>query len=226
GQKQQKAPTPVEAVLVDDEPIELDERTMRKRGGRSRKGRAVGRYQMNVHVQPDATQISILEGRSLVEHYVSRPTDDVTQIHGNIYIGKVENVLPGMEAAFIDIATPKNAVLYRGDVQYDKDDVDKKGEPPRIEDVLKAKQLILCQVTKNPIAHKGARLTQEVSLPGRFVVLVPNSSTYGISKRLADDERKRLRKILDRVRPKGHGIIVRTAAENITEEEIERDVAR
>jgi len=194
-------------------------------GGR-RKGRAVGRYQMNVHVHADATQISILEGRSLVEHYVSRPTDDVTQIHGNIYIGKVENVLPGMEAAFIDIATPKNAVLYRGDVQYDADDVDAKGEPPRIEDVLKPKQLILCQVTKNPIAHKGARLTQEVSLPGRFVVLVPNSTTYGISKRLPDDERKRLRQLLDRVKPKQHGVIVRTAAEGVTAEEIERDVLR
>ena len=213
-------------MLVDDNPLELDEKTLKSRGGRSRKGRAVGRYQMNVHVHDDATQISILEGRSLVEHYVSRPTDDVTQIHGNIYIGKVENVLPGMEAAFIDIATPKNAVLYRGDVQYDKDDVDKKGEPPRIEDVLKAKQLILCQVTKNPIAHKGARLTQEVSLPGRFVVLVPNSSTYGISKRLPDDERKRLRQLLDRVKPKEHGVIVRTAAEGVTAEEIERDVKR
>ncbi len=220
-------PTPVEAVLVDDRPLELDEQTMKERGGRSRKGRAVGRYQMNVHVHPDATQISILEGRSLVEHYVSRPTDDVTQIHGNIYIGKVENVLPGMEAAFIDIATPKNAVLYRGDVQYDPDDVETKGgQPPRIEDVLKAKQLILCQVTKNPIAHKGARLTQEVSLPGRFVVLVPNSSTYGISKRLPDDERKRLRQLLDRVKPKQHGIIVRTAARGVTTEEIERDVTR
>ena len=213
-------------MLVDDKPLELDEKTLKRRGGRSRKGRAVGRYQMNVHVHDDATQISILEGRSLVEHYVSRPTDDVTQIHGNIYIGKVENVLPGMEAAFIDIATPKNAVLYRGDVQYDKDDVDSKGEPPRIEDVLKAKQLILCQVTKNPIAHKGARLTQEVSLPGRFVVLVPNSSTYGISKRLPDDERKRLRQLLDRVKPKEHGVIVRTAAEGVTAEEIERDVKR
>jgi ribonuclease E len=220
-------PTPVEAVLVDDRPLELDEQTMKERGGRSRKGRAVGRYQMNVHVHPEATQISILEGRSLVEHYVSRPTDDVTQIHGNIYIGKVENVLPGMEAAFIDIATPKNAVLYRGDVQYDPDDVETKGgQPPRIEDVLKAKQLILCQVTKNPIAHKGARLTQEVSLPGRFVVLVPNSSTYGISKRLPDDERKRLRQLLDRVKPKEHGIIVRTAARGVTTEEIERDVTR
>ncbi|MDQ2678791.1 MAG: Rne/Rng family ribonuclease [Actinomycetota bacterium] len=228
GQKGQRGqqPTPVEAVLIDDAPLELDEKTLKRRGGRSRKGRAVGRYQMNVHVHDDATQISILEGRSLVEHYVSRPTDDVTQIHGNIYIGKVENVLPGMEAAFIDIATPKNAVLYRGDVQYDKDDVDSKGEPPRIEDVLKAKQLILCQVTKNPIAHKGARLTQEVSLPGRFVVLVPNSSTYGISKRLPDDERKRLRQLLDRVKPKEHGVIVRTAAEGVTAEEIERDVKR
>ncbi|MHB1137518.1 MAG: ribonuclease E/G, partial [Microthrixaceae bacterium] len=213
-------------MLSDEDPLELDEQTLKRRGGRSRKGRAVGRYQMNVHVHADATQISILEGRSLVEHYVSRPTDDVTQIHGNIYIGKVENVLPGMEAAFIDIATPKNAVLYRGDVQYDADDVDSKGEPPRIEDVLKAKQLILCQVTKNPIAHKGARLTQEVSLPGRFVVLVPNSTTYGISKRLPDDERKRLRQLLDRVKPKQHGVIVRTAAEGVTAEEIERDVLR
>ena len=227
GQRQRgDRPKPVEAVLTDEDPLELDEQTLKRRGGRSRKGRAVGRYQMNVHVHADATQISILEGRSLVEHYVSRPTDDVTQIHGNIYIGKVENVLPGMEAAFIDIATPKNAVLYRGDVQYDADDVDAKGEPPRIEDVLKPKQLILCQVTKNPIAHKGARLTQEVSLPGRFVVLVPNSTTYGISKRLPDDERKRLRQLLDRVKPKQHGVIVRTAAEGVTAEEIERDVLR
>jgi ribonuclease E len=162
----------------------------------------------------------------LVEHYVSRPADDVFQIHGNIYVGKVENVLPGMEAAFVDIATPKSAVLYRSDVQFDPDDVETKGDVPRIEDVLKPRQLILCQVTKNPIAHKGARLTQEVSLPGRFVVLVPNSTTYGISKRLPDSERKRLRQILDRVRPDGHGIIVRTAAENVTAEEIERDVAR
>jgi len=229
GQRGQKGarPTPVEAVLADEQPLELDEQTLKERSGRSRKGRAVGRYQMNVHVHPEATQISILEGRSLVEHYVSRPTDDVTQIHGNIYIGKVENVLPGMEAAFVDIATPKNAVLYRGDVQYDPDDiVSKGGGEPRIEDVLKARQLILCQVTKNPIAHKGARLTQEVSLPGRFVVLVPNSSTYGISKRLPDNERKRLRQLLDRVKPAEHGVIVRTAAKGVTTEEIERDVSR
>ena len=211
---------------MDDEPVELDEAELERRRGRQRKGRATGRYQMNVHVTAEATHIAVLEGRSLVEHFVSRPADDVFQIHGNIYVGRVENVLPGMEAAFIDIATPKNAVLYQSDVQYDPDDVEAKGATPRIEDVLKPRQLILCQVTKNPIAHKGARLTQEVSLPGRFVVLVPNSSTYGISKRLPDDERKRLRQILDRARPKEHGVIVRTAAENVTADEIERDVAR
>ena len=218
--------TPVEAVLADEDPIELDAATLKRRRGRERKGRPVGRYLMAVSKQPNATQISVLEGRNLIEHYVSRPSDNETQIHGNIYLGRVQNVLPGMEAAFIDIGTPKNAVLYRGDVQFDPDDVETKGEPPRIEDVLKARQTIICQVTKNPIAHKGARLTQEVSLPGRFVVLIPNSTTYGISKRLPDNERKRLRSILDRVKPAGHGIIVRTAAENVTAEEIERDVAR
>ncbi|MCC6226706.1 MAG: Rne/Rng family ribonuclease [Microthrixaceae bacterium] len=221
-------PTPVEAVLVDDGgPLNLDAKTLKKRSGRQRKGKAVGRYQMNVHVDPEGqTHIAVLEGRSLIEHFVSRPADDISQIHGNIYIGRVENVLPGMEAAFIDIGTPKNAVLYRGDIHYDPEDVQEKGPQPRIEDVLKARQLILCQVTKNPIGHKGARLTQEVSLPGRFVVLVPNNGTYGISKRLPDNERKRLRNILDKVKPKEHGVIVRTAAENITAEEIERDVAR
>ena len=170
------------------------------------------------------TQVAVLEGRNLIEHYVSRPSDDVAQIHGNIYIGKVQNVLPGMEAAFVDIATPKNAVLYRSDVQYEPEDIEVKGVNPRIEDILKNKQLILCQVTKNPIAHKGARLTQEVSLPGRFVVLIPNSQTYGISKRLPDDVRKRLRGILDRVKPDEHGIIVRTAAESATEEELIADM--
>jgi ribonuclease E len=219
-----KAPKPVQAIAA--EPYEIDEETAKRRGGRERKGRPVGRYLMTVSVRPTATQIAVLEGRSLIEHYVSRPADDEHQIHGNIYLGRVQNVLPGMEAAFVDISTPKNAVLYRGDVQYDAEDIEEKGANPRIEHLLKAKQTIICQVTKNPIAHKGARLTQEVSIPGRFVVLIPNSTTYGISKRLADDERKRLRAILDRVRPKGHGIIVRTAAEGVSAEEIERDVAR
>ncbi len=198
---------------------------MQRRRGRSRKGRPVGRYLMVVSKKADATHIAVLEGRSLIEYYVSRPTDDVFQIHGNIYLGRVQNVLPGMEAAFVDIGTPKNAVIYRGDVQYDKDDFDgSSSSQPKIEQMLKARQSILCQVTKNPIAHKGARLTTEVSLPGRFVVLVPNSSTYGISKRLPDSERKRLRQILDKVRPPEHGLIVRTAAENVTAAEIERDI--
>ncbi len=234
GQRQQgqgrrskgQAQSPVEAVTSGD-PVELDEKTLAERRGRTRKGRAVGRYMMCVHVGSGVTQIAILEGRQLIEHHVSRPADDVSQIHGNIHLGRVQNVLPGMEAAFVDIGTPKNAVLYRGDVQYDPDDVEGgRKEQPRIEDILKAKQSILCQVTKNPIAHKGARLTQEVSLPGRFVVLVPDSGTYGISKRLSDGERKRLRSILDRVKPSRHGVIVRTAAEGVTTEEIERDVAR
>jgi ribonuclease E len=204
--------------------VELDEDQLKARRGRTRKGRAVGRYLMVVSKRSDATHIAVLEGRNLIEYYVSRPADDVAQIHGNIYLAKVQNVLPGMEAAFVDIGTPKNAVIYRSDVQFDAKDFDAGVKQPKIEQILKAKQAMICQVTKNPIAHKGARLTQEVSLPGRFVVLVPNSDTYGISKRLPDPERKRLRKILDRVKPKGHGIIVRTAAENVTDEEIERDV--
>jgi ribonuclease E len=131
-----------------------------------------------------------------------------------------------MEAAFIDIGTPKNGVLYRGDVAYDPADVEG-GERPRIERVLRNGQAIIVQVTKNPIGHKGARLTQEVSLAGRFVVMVPGQpQTYGISKRLPDDERKRLRRVLDRLRPSDAGLIVRTAAEGATEEELERDMLR
>src|SRR5947209_7348933 len=212
-------------ATVEAEAQALDEETLDRRRGRERKGRPVGRYLMTVHVRPEATQIAVLEGRALMEHYVSRPQDDAPQIHGNIYLGRVQNVLPGMEAAFVDIGTPKNAVLYRGDVQSDPEAVVESGAP-RIEQMLKARQTILCQVTKNPIGTKGARLTQEVSLPGRFVVLIPNSTTYGISKRLADDERRRLRRILDEIRPEGHGLIVRTAAENATPDELRRDVER
>ena len=211
---------------VSDGPVELDEKTLESRRGRRRKGRPVGRYMMLVQVRPEATQIAVVEGRALIEYFVSRPADDAGEIHGNIYMGRVQNVLPGMEAAFVDISTPKNAVLYRGDVVFDPDDVETSAGTPRIENLLEARQTIMCQVTKNPIAHKGARLTQEVSLPGRFVVLVPNSKTYGISKRLPDKERKRLRKILDRCKPEEHGIIVRTAAEKITAEELQRDVKR
>ncbi|MEX1106735.1 MAG: Rne/Rng family ribonuclease [Ilumatobacteraceae bacterium] len=206
--------------------VEVDPDVLEKRKGRERNGRPVGRYLMSVQVRPTLTQVAVLEGRNLIEHYVSRPADDISQIHGNIYLGKVQNVLPGMEAAFVDIATPKNAVLYRGDVQYDAEDIEEKSNNLRIEQMLKAKQLIICQITKNPIGAKGARLTQEVSLPGRFVVLIPNSKTYGISKRLPDDVRKRLRNILDRVKPAEHGLIVRTAAENATEHELRADMTR
>jgi ribonuclease E len=204
---------------------DVDAEIIERRKGRERNGRAVGRYLMCVQVRDGVTQVAVMEGRSLIEHYVSRPADDVGQIHGNIYLGRVQNVLPGMEAAFVDISTPKNAVLYRGDVQYDPEDVETK-DTARIEHILRSRQMILCQVTKNPISAKGARLTQEVSLPGRFVVLIPNSKTYGISKRLDDSERRRLRSILDRVKPAHHGVIVRTAAEHATEHELTADMTR
>ena len=203
---------------------ELSAEARDQRRGRERNGKPIGRYFMCVQVREGITQVAVLEGRNLIEHYVSRPADDVSQIHGNIYLGRVQNVLPGMEAAFVDIATPKNAVLYRGDVQYDSEDIESDGSDPRIEQILKNRQTILCQVTKNPIGAKGARLTQEVSLPGRFVVLIPNSTTYGISKRLPDQVRRRLRSILDKVKPEGHGLIVRTAAEHATEAELTADM--
>ena len=228
-QRKRTPAVPVQATMSGTA-IELSEETLAARRGQSRNGKAVGRYLMAVHVTEGVKQIAVLEGRSLIEHYVSRPSDDVSEIHGNIYLGKVQNVLPGMEAAFVDISTPKNAVLYAGDVSAELDDVDgpkvTRGVKPRIETMLKAKQMIVCQVTKNPIGAKGARLTQEVSLPGRFVVLIPNSKTYGISKRLPDDERKRLRSILDKVKPEQHGVIVRTAAEGVVEEELRADVLR
>ena len=230
------APTP--AVIVDDvvhadlgvddavDLDELDDLTLARRRGRTRKGRPAGRYLMGVHVRPNGhTHIALLEGRSLVEHSVSVPLDDDTSIDGNIYLGRVQNVLPGMEAAFIDIGTPKNGVLYRGDVAFDADEVEEK--QPRIERLLKNGQSVIVQVTKNPIGAKGARLTQEVSLAGRFVVMVPGQpNTYGISKRLPDDERRRLRRILEGLRPPDAGLIVRTAAEGATAEELERDVRR
>jgi len=190
--------------------------------------RALGRYLMCIHVERGITQVAVLEGRELIEHYVGRDSDQVSQIDGNIYLGRVKNVLPGMEAAFIDIGTPKNAVLYWGDVRYDPEDIEEgsKNGKPRIEQVLKAGQEILCQVVKNPIGAKGARLTQEVSLAGRFVVLVPGGSLIGISKRLDDKERRRLRRIVDEFRGLGHGIILRTAAAGVSAEDLKADINR
>ncbi|MDQ6852825.1 MAG: Rne/Rng family ribonuclease [Actinomycetota bacterium] len=213
---------------VDDSiPVEeLDDTVLERRRGRTRKGRPAGRYMMAVHVRDDRrTHIAVLEGRSLVEHYVGSLEPEDTAIDGNIYVGKVQNVLPGMEAAFVDIGTPKNGVLYRGDVAFDPGDVEE--SHPRIERLLKNGQAAMVQVTKNPIGAKGARLTQEVSLAGRFVVMVPGEpETYGISKRLPDDERKRLRRVLEGLRPRDAGLIVRTAAEGATEVELQRDVER
>ena len=135
-------------------------------GGRERNGKPIGRYFMCVQVREGITQVAVLEGRNLIEHYVSRPADDVSQIHGNIYLGRVQNVLPGMEAAFVDIATPKNAVLYRGDVQYDSEDIESDGNDPRIEQILKNRQTILCQVTKNPIGAKALASPRKFRFPG------------------------------------------------------------
>ncbi len=222
----------IEGVIDDDEYdgaafLEtLDEKTLERRRGLQRKGRPTGRYVMAVHTHQESgrSHVAVLEGRNLVEHYVAEVQDDERTIDGNIYWGKVQNVQPGMEAAFVDIGTSKNAILYRGDVKYD-DDHD--GDKPKIERMLRNGQSILVQVTKNPIMHKGARLTQDVSLAGRFVVMVPDQpGTYGISKRLPDDERKRLRRVLDRLRPANAGLIVRTAAEGATEDELERDMKR
>ena len=181
---------------------------------------------MCVHSTKEATHIATLEGRSMVEYTVAKGADETNQIDGNIYVGRIQNVLPGMELAFVDIGIPKNAVLYRGDISFDAEDVE--GASPndkRIEQMIRSGQTAICQVTKNAIGAKGARLTQEVSLPGRFAVLVPNSSTIGISKRLPDGERRRLRKIIDDVKPARHGIIIRTAAEGVTADDLARDVA-
>jgi len=213
--------TPTVASLDD-----LDESVLQRRRGGTRKGRPTGRYMMAVHVQPGVgIQVAVLEGRSLVEHYVSRPADSTTAIDGNIYLGKVQNVLPGMEAAFVDIGTPKNGVLYRDDIVFDEAEIE--GRRPKIERLLRNGQSVVVQVTKNPIGTKGARLTQEVSLAGRFVVMIPGQpGTYGISKRLSDDERKRLRKILDEIKPADAGLIVRTAAEGASADELHRDMRR
>src|SRR6266516_2645015 len=170
----------------------------------------------------ERTQIGVIEGSTLVEHYVTRKTG--RSMVGNIYLGRVQNVLPGMEAAFVDISKGRNAVLYAGEVNYSEEDLD--GEAPRIEGALKPGQWVLVQVTKDPIGAKGARLTTQVSLAGRYLVLQPEDSTFGISRRLPENERSRLREILKEVRPKGLGLIVRTAAEGAMADDLRADLAR
>ena len=170
----------------------------------------------------DRTQIAVLEDDILVEHYVDRATH--RSYVGNVYLGRVQNVLPSMEAAFVDIGKGRNAVLYAGEVNWDSFGLE--GQPKRIESVLKSGQAVLVQVTKDPVGHKGARLTSQISLPGRYLVYVPGGSMTGISRKLPDKERARLKQILKKVMPSGAGVIVRTAAEGASEEELERDITR
>jgi ribonuclease E len=167
-------------------------------------------------------QIGVLEDNVLVEHYVARSSE--ASLIGNVYLGKVQNVLPSMEAAFVDIGRGRNAVLYSGEVDWDS--VETGNQPRRIELALKPGDKVLVQVTKDPVGQKGARLTSQVSLPGRYLVVVPNGSMNGISRKLPENERTRLKKILKEVLPEGVGVIVRTAAEGATEEQLTIDVNR
>ncbi len=177
---------------------------------------------MVVRQRADRTQIAVLEDGVLVEHYVDKASHQ--SYVGNVYLGKVQNVLPSMEAAFVDIGKGRNAVLYAGEVNFDASGLE--GESKRIESALKSGQSILVQVTKDPIGHKGARLTSQVSLPGRYLVYVPGANMTGISRKLPDTERSRLKQILKQVMPENAGVIVRTAAEGASAEELSRDVSR
>ncbi|MCX2969904.1 MULTISPECIES: ribonuclease E/G [Streptomyces] len=178
--------------------------------------------EMIVRQSGERTQIAVLEDDVLVEHFVNK--EQASSYVGNVYLGKVQNVLPSMEAAFVDIGKGRNAVLYAGEVNFEALGVS--GGPRRIETALKSGQPVLVQVTKDPIGHKGARLTSQVSLPGRYLVYVPEGSMTGISRKLPDTERSRLKTILKRVVPENAGVIVRTAAEGASEDELARDVQR
>ena len=178
--------------------------------------------QMLVRQKDGRIQIGVLEDGVLAEHFMSKTQQD--SLIGNVYLGKVQNVLPSMEAAFVDIGRGRNAVLYAGEVNWDVTGLD--GAPRKIENALKPGDSVLVQVTKDPIGHKGARLTSQVSLPGRFLVYVPGGSMTGISRKLPDTERARLKKILKDKLPEGAGVIVRTAAEGASEEELTHDINR
>ena len=171
----------------------------------------------------DRIQIAVIEDKVMVEHYVNRNAN-VSYV-GNVYLGRVQNVLPSMEAAFVDIGKGRNAVLYAGEVNWDAAGISET-QPRKIEMVLKTGQPVLVQVTKDPIGQKGARLTSQISLPGRYVVYVPGGGMSGISKRLPESERTRLKAILKNLIPEEAGVIVRTAAEGVSEEELTNDVAR
>lgn len=178
---------------------------------------------MVIREREDLTQIAVLEDKVLVEHYVARESQ--TSLIGNVYLGRVQNVLPSMEAAFIDIGKGRNAVLYAGEVNWPSLGW-KEGQPRKIESVLTSGQKVLVQVTKDPVGHKGARLTSQISLAGRFLVYVPDGTTSGISRKLPDTERNRLKTLLKEIVPDTAGVIVRTAAEGAAEDELTRDVER
>jgi ribonuclease E len=177
---------------------------------------------MVVRSKNSRIQIAVLEDNVLVEHYVARNQD--ASLIGNVYLGRVQNVLPSMEAAFVDIGRGRNAVLYSGEVDWDA--VETGNQPRRIELALKSGDRVLVQVTKDPVGHKGARLTSQISLPGRYLVYVPGGAMNGISRKLPDTERARLKRILKEVLPESSGVIVRTAAEGATEDQLTRDVQR
>ena len=178
--------------------------------------------EMVVRTTADRIQIGVLEDKVLVEHYVARSSESA--MIGNVYLGRVQNVLPSMEAAFVDIGRGRNAVLYSGEVDWSE--FEGTGSARKIENALKPGDLVLVQVTKDPVGHKGARLTSQISLPGRFLVYVPGGAMNGISRKLPDTERARLKKILKEELPSGAGVIVRTAAEGATEDQLTHDVSR
>ncbi|WP_313600951.1 MULTISPECIES: Rne/Rng family ribonuclease [Aeromicrobium] len=176
--------------------------------------------EMVVRQRDDYTQIAVLEDGVLVEHYVARESQ--TSLIGNVYLGKVQNVLPSMEAAFVDIGAGRNAVIYAGEVDWSNI---QNGKQRKIEDALQPGQTVLVQVSKDPIGQKGARLTSQVSLPGRFLVYVPGGGSNGISRKLPENERARLKGLLKEALPESAGVIVRTAAEGATEDQLQRDIA-
>lgn len=242
------APNAVVKVRTPREPKELSNEPTRVKGStrleakkqRRRDGRDAGRRRtviteseflarreavdrtMVVRSKDGKIQIGVLEDGVLVEHYVAKASE--ASLIGNVYLGKIQNVLPSMEAAFVDIGRGRNAVLYSGEVDWELAETG--NQPRRIELALKSGDTVLVQVTKDPVGQKGARLTSQVSLPGRYLVYVPNGSMNGISRKLPDSERARLKKILKEILPEDAGVIVRTAAEGATEEQLTLDVQR
>lgn len=177
---------------------------------------------MVIRERGDRIQIGVLEDGVLVEHFVTSAGSG--SLVGNVYLGRVQNVLPSMEAAFVDIGRGRNAVLYAGEVDWDAAGLE--GKARKIEQALSTGDSVLVQVTKDPVGHKGARLTTQISLPGRFLVYVPGGGATGISRKLPENERRRLKDVLKRVVPEDAGVIIRTASEGISEEELARDVRR